>query len=275
MAYTGNVVRVYSVAGDSPQHFEADPRHAIPQSHETGELDPYRGVHQVESGTGAEYAGTNFPEDMAQGAGQYFYNPVRSHEGRAGKRTVHDAYGPNGECIRGPADTSLHTEDGQHRYQQHRYTQPSLQADTQVYSDEFFAGTVRPTNPNNTGATSVLRGINGVPQNNPITLQYPQGVRPGMDREGPVMRDQRRLGRRRYRYGIQVSEGRQTFIPQNMPPTQPSPGSSTWSLPSWLPTGYIRKDKTPAIFRHPSGLDTGTLAAPTSQEQSGNYGTVI
>ena len=57
MAYTGNVVAVYSVAGDSPQNFAPDPRHALPRGHASGEPDPYGGDHQVPQGTGNEFAG--------------------------------------------------------------------------------------------------------------------------------------------------------------------------------------------------------------------------
>lgn len=262
MAYTGNAARVYSVAGDSPQTFEADPRHAV-----TNTADPYPGPHQVPSGTGQEYSGANFPEDMAQGYGQGFYAPVQTHEGRAGKRTVPDDYGQSLDA--------LHSEDGQHRYAQSTYDAPPIQAAHQVYSDEFFEGTVAADNPNRSGAVAILRGINGYAQNNPVTLMYPRGVRPGLDREGPVMRDQRRLGRRAYRYGIQYSDGRQTYLPNNTPATTPAAGSSTWSLPAWLPAGYIRKDKTPALFRQPAAADTAQLAQPTAQQAAGTYGTVI
>ena len=262
MAYTGNVVRVYSAAGDSPQNFAPDPRHGI-----TDTPDPYAGPHQVPSGTGAEFAGTNFPEDMARGHGQYFYTPKRSHEGRAGKRTVVDDYGAS--------TINAHTEDGQHRYAMSSYVAPPFQPASQQYSDEFLEGTVLADNPNRTGAVAILRGINSYSQNNPVTLMYPRGVRPGMDRRGPWMRENRRLGRRRYLYGIQISEGRQTFLPNNTPATSPAPGSSVWSLPAWIMPGYIRKDKRPAMFRQPTQTDTAELSAPTAQELAGNYGTVI
>jgi hypothetical protein len=230
----------------------------------TNTPDPTPGDHQMPSGSGAEYAGTNFPEDMASGHGEYVWQPRRSHEGRAGKRTVVDE----------PLD-ARHSEDGQNRAPFAATVKPPLQAASQEYSDEFYAGTVPAENPNRSGAVAILRGINGYAQNNPVTLMYPQGVRPGLDREGPVMRDQRRLGRRRYHYGIQSSEGRQTFIPTNTPATFPAAGSSMWSLPAWVPMGVIRKTKTPAMFRQPTTVDDRQLGAPTSQELAGNYGTVI
>lgn len=271
MTYTGALVAKYSSA-DETYNFAPDPMHAVAQSHLTGTPDPYAATHQVPSGTGQAYAGSDFPNDVAQGNGMYFYRPTRSHQGNAGRRTGSFMRGPNAEIINGPAQNELHQEDGQNRYEQKYYAPRPYQAASQHYTQEHREGNLWPDNPNRTGAVAILRGINSYSQNNPSTLQYPEGVRRGLDPRPTRMEDTRRLGRRKYRYGIQVSLGKQTYMPNNIPPTTPAPGSVGWSLPSWKPAGFLKKQPTPAMAQIPTDFSTDVLAQP--QQQVG-YGVVF
>lgn len=251
--YSGNLIRTYARSDEQAGSFNPDPAHAI-----TDTPEEYGAVHQVPANTGMEYDGTAFPDDVAVGGGSVLATPRRSHSGLAGRRMVYtDDQAREGMALR-------HQEDGQRGYVRARYTLPPLQDTHEVYSDEYYEGNLTPTTPNNSGAVSVLRGINGVPQNNPPTLMYPDGVRPGVIR-GWLMRSERRLGRRKYAYDAQPLYDRSTYQDANVPaPAGADPMAAGSVLDSWQPAAAFSRIKTPALFRTPPTVDESSLAAEQS-----------
>lgn len=256
-AYRGNLVQM-ATADQADANFWPDTAHATPRGHATGVPEPYPTTDQVYAGTGQEYAGTTWPNDVMVGKGIVLGTPSRSHDGRGGRKMVYsdDQY---------RADlTALHAEDGQRRYVQHTFTLPLQQASTQVYYDVQRESDPIYGHANNTGAVGPMRGIDGNPQNNPHTAKYPlHGMRPGWERHGPNMDDERRLGRRKYQYQAQPLYERDHYKCMDQPAV-PGAGPDIVALPLWKEPGTLTGFKRPALFREPAEVDRSWLA----QEQA-------
>lgn len=243
--YSGNLVRTYSSAEETA-NFAPDPAHA-----QTDTPDPYGGVHQVPAETGAEFDGTDFPNDVMIGGGSVLATPTRSHQGRAGRRMVYT----DDQHRESLADR--HAEDGQRGYVRATYKLPELQDAMSVYSDDWRSDNTWGETLNNVGAVAILRGNKtSIPQNNP------EGVREGMVR-GTWFEVARRLGRRRYVYNAQQLIDRATYQDANVPaPANPDPTAAGSVLDSWQPLGAFSRIKEPALWRTPPAIDESSLAAP-------------
>jgi hypothetical protein len=242
--YSGNLVRVWASSQETA-NFYPDPRHA-----QLDTPDQYPDSHQVPSDTGAAYEGTDFPSDVIVGGGTILATPNRSHDGLGGRRMVYT----DDQHRERMAD--LHADDGQRSVVAHWYAIPPEQDAREVYSDSTESGFSPQLGPNTEGAVAVLRGNKtSYPQNNP------EGIREGVQRNGPWLHSERRLGRRRYRYDLQpLQENADTFIPENVPAPENPPGDIV-SLDTWKYPGSFTRIKNAALYRDPPAVDSVSLAA--------------
>jgi hypothetical protein len=256
--YSGNLVRSWAHAEESA-NFEPDPRHGV-----RDEREPYPTTDQVYPDTGAEYAGTSAPVDMAVGEGAVIGTPSRSHDGLGGRRMVYS------DDQHGASLTDLHGPDGQRRYTAHKYVEPPLQDAHTVVSDEYRESDPIYGHANNTGAVGPMRGIDGNPQNNPTTHLYPEhGMRPGWGRYGPWQAMARRLGRRAYRYEPQPLVERDHYVPVDQPEITGA-GPDLSALKLWPQAGTLTGRVTrPALYREPSAVDASWLASETGAGAGG------
>lgn len=248
--YSGNLVRTWAHAEESA-NFAPDPRHAIPRSHETGEPEPFPTTDQVPADLGSEYAGVEFPFDVAVGGGVVLATPSRSHDGRGGRAQIYSD-DHHRETL-----ATRHAEDGQRGYVRHSYTRPPVQDAHTVVWDEYRESPDIYSHANNQGATGPMRAIDGNPANNP------EGIRRGMERLGPVTDMWRRLGRRAYRYQPQPLVERDYYIPINQPEVDPAPDILPFGL--WKQEGTLTAVKRPALFRSPPTVDAAWLAKDRDQ----------
>lgn len=249
-SYSGNLIRSWSSAEESA-NFAPDPAHGqrdTPQEYPT--------TDQVYPETGMEYEGTQMPVDMAVGQGLVLGTPSRSHQGIGGRRMVRTD-DQHREELR-----VLHSEDGQRASLASAYTRPPMQDSHTVYSDTYAESPDIYATPNNSGAVAVMRGIDGNPQNNP------EGIRRGWERGGPYVERDRRLGRRRYHYGMQPLVERTVYVPASQPQIRGA-GPDILPLPTWKQAGTLTGIKRPALFRAPPAVDESWLATEQGTATAG------
>jgi hypothetical protein len=253
--YSGNLIATArDPALEQAGNFHPDPRHAIRDTSANNAAS-----HQVSAALGVEYSGTDFPVGQVVGMGMVLDCPRRSHEGRAGRHQIYtddQARERMAEC---------HSEDGQYRTVRAKWAMPPLQDSREEYSDAYAESPSWGEHQNNTGAVAILRGAHtDIAQNNP------KGIRPGVYRTW-IMRADRRLGRRAYRYEVQPAYQRGAGVTQepNVPATlNYNPHAGGMAFDTFLPTGVNTRLKVPALWRTPPDVDEAALATDTTTNGS-------
>ena len=172
--YSGNLTRTYARPDDAAPAsvFKPDAAHGNDGNHGTEEPDPYSVRHKVPADTGAAFAGTDFPFDMAIGGGVVLDTPTwENHDGPVVAYPVY-----TDDQMR-EAIAPAHA--GQDRGFRRKYAIPTLQAHTEVYGEQLVEGFTN-VKPN---VAALTRGINSYPENNPDREGYVNGYRPGLWRQ--------------------------------------------------------------------------------------------
>jgi hypothetical protein len=260
--YSGSAVRTYARPDDSTGNWWPDASHNA-RGHADDGTDTYPDEHRVPVGTGDEYMGTDFPNDVTQAPGVVLADPQFDHDGPA---ILWPVYSDDQYREQLPGAHGAGKDRGNVGAQ---YAGPPVQARGEVYTDFVDEGNLIPINPNTQGAPALLRGINAYPQNNPEREGYVRGVRPGLFRRLAPYRD-RIMHRRRYAYDLQPLDTRSNYVPVNTP----SPGAPMYGpvLSSWLPSYMGRRETQPALWRDPGKVDDSLLAGSPA---TGGYDAVV
>ena len=266
--YSGNLVRTFAGDDDTGrlQNWWPDASHNA-RGHENDGTKEYPDEQTVPAGTGAEYAGTDFPDDVTQAPGILLADPTLDHDGPG---IYHPVYTDDQYREQLPKAHRAGPDRGNIGNQ---YAAPPVQSAGERYSDWVLEGNVIMAGPNQEGAPNILRGINAYPQNNPEREGYVRGVRPGLQRWGIADR-LRLMHRRRGRYDLQPLSERDYLVPVNTPaPGGGDPPMYGPVLPNWLPTWMgPARDQRPAIWRDPGRVDDSELA---SSPATGGYDAVV
>ncbi len=267
--YSGSLIRSqYATSDDVKSGFTPDPAHVGTPHDVPDGLEGYRAARQVPADTGAEYAGTAMPVDMANGYDLVLDTPVYTGP------DAHDGPGWYGSIGSDDQFRELiedeHTGTGERAYERETWAPPALQSKFEWYDDQTTQGFLPAKDPN---TTVLMRGINAYGLNNPDRDGYQQGVRPGLFRQ-LTPRITRLQHRRRYSYDAQPLSVRDFLVPTDSnPEATPDVGPT---LPAWLPGRAFHRDTRPALWRRPDELDSDELAAdPVSVGDSVIGGDVV
>lgn len=228
MPYTGNLLSMQQ-APDSRKLPPPSPRHAI------NEVDPNpgRAEHEIPSGTGSEYQGTDFDQVVMSGGGMPLDNPSpwsiappggpsespynityprgNPHDSNAvlsALGSLLQTCAPNGGRLRDNAHDGI-PDRGWLR----QLFSPKPLFDESQHIDELYldglSSSVETASGN--GGDKYVRGINSLPNNNPDRLGYVNGFRQGIERVR-VWDNQNRSYIRR-EFGLQTLGPREVYTP--------------------------------------------------------------
>ena len=198
MPYTGNLVRI-SQQPDARKLPPPSPRHGL------NEEDPSRalGEHNVPSGTGAEFGGSNFPPVIMAGFGMPLNTPsswagpppggiaeapyeiIYAKENPHDSRAILSGVGGLDLCYNtdgAPLRTFAHDGARDHGYVQTKFGPDPLFGQTQSRQEIDTDGLTSPYAVGDATHTKFVRGINSLPENNPDRFGYTTGFRPGRER---------------------------------------------------------------------------------------------
>lgn len=228
MPYSGNLVSMQQ-APDSRKLPPPSPRHA------TNEVDPNPGhaEHVLPSGTGSEYQGTDFERVVMSGGGMPLDNPAPwaiTPPGGPSESPYHITY-PRGNphdsqavlSARGSQIQTCSPAGGTLRDRAHdgipdrgwlrRTFSPKPMFGESQHIDELYLeglpSSVETASGN--GGAKYVRGINGLPTNNPDRVGYTNGFRPGIERVRVWDNANRSIPYRQY--GLQTLGPREVYVP--------------------------------------------------------------
>lgn len=232
MPYSGNLLRL-TQAPDARKLPPPSPRHATNEY----DPDPQKGEHQVPSGTGSEFQGTDYPEVVMSGGGMPLDTPSSwaiTPPGGQYEATDYLTY-PKGNphnsdailSARGAelmycAPDGYKLRDRAHDGKQDRgflrtlFSPAPLFADQQsrdeLYTEEFASsiGTA-----DGVGGDKFVRGINSLPNNNPDRIGYVNGFRQGIERVRVWDNHDRAFIDRQQ--GSQMLQPRDVYVPNHYP----------------------------------------------------------